>query len=253
MRSTVKSVSNQKERADFGKKRIPRQILDGKTREEHTKLWGDDCLKGTLYCLHKSDKDNPLTYKDISKYIGWEWRTIKNKMNGILKVSILRGVIKDREKYSFSGRRHGLIKCWWFDEDDSISKWTFDELVSAITGSFYKSNTGEPNKCEKALWDIALKIQPGLWKFNGEIIPENKIDGLTPDLINKKHKLIIEHFGVRFHDPDQGEEEDRIKRLGAKGYKALIIWENELKDMNKCEKKIREFIENAIQGRLHIA
>lgn len=234
-----------KDRVDHGKISISnKKILNGKTREEHTKLWEDNCLLGLLYFLHKTNKDNPLTYKDISNNIGWGWRTVGSKMDYVVKRSILRDAVRSRSKTVFD---HGLKnKKYWWIESKVVSGWTFDELVSAVTGSYYKTNTGEPNKCEKALWDIALKIQPGLWRFNGAIIPENKIDGLTPDLINDTHRLIIEHFGERFHDRDQGEEEERIKRLERQGYKVLIIWEDELKDLNKCKKKIKEFIENAI-------
>ena len=239
----AKRLRNQKEHIYFGKKNISRKLLSGQTREEYTKPWEDNCLLGCLYVLHNSDK--PLTYKDIGDRIGWGWRTVKNKMHQVIRRSILENAIKSETRKVYS-RGIKKKKFWWVDSD-LVSTWTFNQLVSAVTGSYYKVDSGEPNKCEKFLLDILFEIQPGLWEFNGERIPENSIDGLYPDIINRSHKLTVDHFGERFHDRDQGEEEKRIKRLQSCGYKSLIIWENELKNRNKCKRKLEEFIiQNAI-------
>jgi hypothetical protein len=242
MKKFPKKLKYQKERLDFGKKPIPKSLLKGMTRDEYTREWEDNCLLGVIYCLHSG---KPMTYKHIGRQIGWGWRTVKNKFNHVIKKSILRTALKEKKlKIYDRGLKNAVF---WSIDNPAYLNLSYNELVSAVTGSFYKTNPGQPNKCEQLLLDIALEIQPDLWKFNGKRIPENSVDGLFPDLINRTHMLTIDHFGERFHDRDVGEEEKRIKRLESQGFKCLIIWENELKDKNKCKKKIKEFIENALQ------
>lgn len=104
----------------------------------------------------------------------------------------------------------------------------------------------KPNKPEKKLIELFNKYNlpyryVGDWSF--------VIEGKNPDFINcNGQKKIIELFGDYWHsDKCKYKKEEYInpekrKVIFAKyGYKTLIIWENELKDVSKIMDKIRGF------------
>lgn len=55
---------------------------------------------------------------------------------------------------------------------------------------------------------------------------------------HKKGKMSNEVWNKIVEDP-----EDRRKIFAEFGYETLVIWENELKNMKKVERKIKKFIE----------
>jgi G:T-mismatch repair DNA endonuclease (very short patch repair protein) len=80
------------------------------------------------------------------------------------------------------------------------------------------------------------------------------IDGKNPDFINEERKMVIEHFGSYWHgekfrqsidDFSTNEEHElqRIQHFEKNGYKCLVIWEHELKDIDKLKEKIKNFME----------
>ena len=106
-----------------------------------------------------------------------------------------------------------------------------------------------PNKPEKCLIKLLNKLLPNEYKFvgNGKII----LDGFCPDFINTNgQKKIIEHFGCYWHKclecgfakrKLRPKDVGRLKTYKKYGYKTLIIWEHELKDLDKVKEKILEF------------
>lgn len=99
-----------------------------------------------------------------------------------------------------------------------------------------------PNHPEKLL----IKLLPKSFKYVG-----NKnlwIERYNPDFINKKTKSIIELFGTYWHNLDSYKKRDKRKlRIYKKyGYKVLIIWQHELRDINKVINKIKRFVNASI-------
>lgn len=95
------------------------------------------------------------------------------------------------------------------------------------------------NKSEKLLNKVLLKILPREYKYigNGKIF----IDGLCPDFINSNgQKKIIELYGTYWHNKVETKKRDkrRLKTYAKYGYKTLIIWEHELKNLEKVKEKI---------------
>ena len=92
-----------------------------------------------------------------------------------------------------------------------------------------RANHVKPNKTELMFESWLNDEFPGEWMFvgDGKVI----INGKCPDFINingKKH--IIEIFGTSWH---KGEDpEDRKKVFSPFGYKTLVIWEKDLKNMD---------------------
>ncbi len=240
---SVKSLHTRKQRLDFGiVKNMSILKEKGLTREEWTRPWDDVPWMGTLYWIHKkSNEGKRLTYQDLQYLTGWRWRTIKNKLHHILLKSPLRTSIKTQNlKYS-------LVK--FYMDTQAFLDLTFEELVRIVRNVTFKNDHTIPNRCEQLVLKWANELFPGEFIWGGGRVPTNKFNGYYPDLRHIDLSLVpvlIEHFGVRYHDEEQVEP--RIERFKEVGLYTLIIWEYELKDKNTCKKKIKEFVEKyAIQ------
>jgi G:T-mismatch repair DNA endonuclease (very short patch repair protein) len=99
-----------------------------------------------------------------------------------------------------------------------------------------------PNKPETLIQTVLNRLYPNEWKYTGDW--SFWINGRNPDFTcTNGKKLLIEHFGTYWHEGDNPEE---LKKIYSEfGYKTLVIWESELKDMKKTESEIKDFIENS--------
>jgi len=100
----------------------------------------------------------------------------------------------------------------------------------------------KPNKPETLLISLLNTLLPKEYKFvgDGHII----LGSYCPDFINcNGQKKIIELYGDYWHNKPDYKERDkrRIKTYTKYGYKTLIIWEHELKDLELLASKIMEF------------
>lgn len=98
----------------------------------------------------------------------------------------------------------------------------------------------KPNKCEKLLIDT-IKRNDLPFEFVG--YGKIHIDGFIPDFINEDKKLVIEFFGDYWHNLSNRQEQDklRFKSYNRNGFKILVIWEHELKDLNSVIFKMKTF------------
>lgn len=106
-----------------------------------------------------------------------------------------------------------------------------------------------PNIPEKTLIKLLKNILPNQYKFigDGKLI----IGGYCPDFINTNgQKKIIEHFGCYWHKCKQcgfgkgklrPKDAGRLKEYNKLGYQTLIVWEHELKNLDKVSDRILEF------------
>lgn len=101
-----------------------------------------------------------------------------------------------------------------------------------------------PNKPESLLIEIFKNLNLE-YEFTGDF--SFIIDGKNPDFVNKKLNKIIEFFGRRYHDvllinetPDE-HEKNRINHFLKNGYDCMIIWEEEILDIENLKKKIVSF------------
>lgn len=95
-----------------------------------------------------------------------------------------------------------------------------------------------PNKPETIVLNILTDLYPSEWKYTGDF--SFMINGKNPDFTNiNGQKKLIELFGDYWH---KGENpQDRIDTFKPFGYDTLVIWESELKDINKVKNKIMKF------------
>ena len=117
-----------------------------------------------------------------------------------------------------------------------------DKVVKATM----EGNSLKPNKPEKILIQMLSKCMPKEYKYvgDGQLI----LGGKCPDFtnINGKKKL-IEFFGDYWHskvitgiEPKKHEKE-RINHFEQYGFDTLIIWEYELKNLEKVKSRIIQF------------
>jgi very-short-patch-repair endonuclease len=99
----------------------------------------------------------------------------------------------------------------------------------------------EQNKVEKYLENLLNDLLPNKYKYVGN--SKYWIKGFNPDFINKKDKKIIEMYGDYWHRKSQIRDIKRLEAYIKSGYKTLVIWEHELKDLNEVSKRIIKFNE----------
>lgn len=114
----------------------------------------------------------------------------------------------------------------------SLKNWQDPEFVKKAR------RKSSPNKPEKFLIKLFQQLLPTEYKYvgNGEFV----LAGKNPDFINiNGQKKIIELYGDYWHKDD--DPQDRINLFARYGYQTLVIWERELKDIEKLSKKVLIF------------
>jgi hypothetical protein len=97
----------------------------------------------------------------------------------------------------------------------------------------------KPNKPETLILNILENFYPGEWKYTGDF--SFTINGKCPDFVNcNGQKKCIEFNGTYWHRDDIPGEREKI--FAEFGYDTLIIWENEMKNMDLVIKKIHDFV-----------
>jgi len=116
--------------------------------------------------------------------------------------------------------------------------WNNKNYANRMRKKLLKALLKSPNKKEKYL----IQVLPKEYRFvgNGQVI----IEGFNPDFINFKKKKIIELYGDYWHNRKEIKERDKRKKLvySRCGYKVLVIWEHELRNINKLKEKISKYI-----------
>lgn len=121
-------------------------------------------------------------------------------------------------------------------------KWQDEEFKEKTRRTMFEARKITPNIPEKTIIKLLKKILPKEYKFvgDGKVI----LGGFNPDFINcNGQKKIIEHYGTYWHNRPELIKRDkkRIRTYKELGYSTLIIWEHELKHLDKVTKKILEF------------
>jgi G:T-mismatch repair DNA endonuclease (very short patch repair protein) len=100
-----------------------------------------------------------------------------------------------------------------------------------------KGGRTKPNKLESYLSQMLQQFCPNEWKYvgDGEVI----IGGKCPDFINiNGKKQVIEFMGNYWHPLFDGA--NRIEHYKQYGFECFVIWQDELKDIEKLTKKVKK-------------
>ncbi len=127
-------------------------------------------------------------------------------------------------------------------------RWRNIEFKEKMIKKIAKAVNIYPNKIELKLYKILQKMNLKMFILNVQI--KKIIGGKIPDFIDKKNKRIIEVFGDYWHSNKHIKkfgtfvDTEKGRKLYFKnfGYKTLIIWEHELKNIKNVKQKIRGFI-----------
>ena len=147
------------------------------------------------------------------------------------------------EKNGFYGKHH---------TEETIEKLRRNSIESFDNQEFVKkykegmeSVHESPNKAEIYILDIPNNLFPNEYEFVGNYVLW--IGGKNPDFINKSKNKIIEHFGVRWHSKEitgtdtKTHEKERVDHFKSYGYDTLVIWEDELKNIDDLKEKLKLF------------
>lgn len=115
--------------------------------------------------------------------------------------------------------------------------WEDPEIVAKRFAGLKK----KPNKPEQRLIDIFSRCLPQ-FQYNGDFSLGITLGGLIPDFVNVNGKKeVIELLGDYFHSPEvigdrwQGSELGKVMLYNSLGYRCLILWESELRELNEDE------------------
>lgn len=116
--------------------------------------------------------------------------------------------------------------------------WQDPEWAARRVRQIVRAHHIRPTKPEVILLNLLETHFPDEWKYVGD--GAFIIGRLNPDFVNVNgQKQVIELFGNYWHK--QEEEQERIDIFSGYGFATLIIWENELANIESVVGKLMEF------------
>ncbi len=189
---------------------------------------GSTCSRKCSYFLRGQKMS--IIAKEYKHSLGKTWKVkdttkIKNKWKD---AAYREKQLKSLKEKIWENKEYQKI-----NSETSSRLWKNDEYVKKQI----KSRKLTPNKAELSLNFILNNILPDKYRFvgNGEFI----LAGKCPDFVDNDSNKIIELYGNYWHRHDNPSH--RIDLFKKHGYKTLIIWEKELKDLKKLKQNILLF------------
>lgn len=234
-----------------------------KLSETHKRLYKEGKLKPVRYWLGKESPNKGKSYEEIhgkskakelkenlrqvrikeSKWKGFDNPSIKYKKNYLEAIRSIESrklkSLKLRQKWKNIKFRNKQLQSLKKRYDDPKYLKRQIEILRKISPQAQKLR---PNNLEISIMNILNKLYPNRFEYS------EFVEGLFPDFIDKKNKIIIEIFGEYWHKNKKSIkwyhiESKRKEYFESKGYRILILWENEIKkDLEKIKEKIRKFI-----------
>ena len=157
-----------------------------------------------------------------------------------------------KEYYCIICKEKICYQTWKYGKKLCIScsrklNWQDKKYRNTVVKNVLKGLKISPNKPETLLIKLFKQLRLN-FKYIGNGI--KIIGGFSPDFINIKNKKIIEFFGCYWHKCKtcgfgerkiQPKDVGRLHEYHKAGYQTLIVWEHELKDLNKLIVKILNF------------
>jgi len=211
--------SNQKNReAHIGKhhSKITKRKMSEAKKGENNSFYGKYHTKKTIMKMRESHRRENLSEETIEK---------------------MRQVARNRYHSKKTRKRVGIA---------SKKRWQNPEYRERILRAISTGAKDKPTKPERRLRNRLNHLFPSEYKFVGD--GTFWIGGKNPDFINvNSQKKVIELFGTYWHSfvktgrTKKQEENQRIKHFAQYGFKILIVWQNELKNIKRLRTKLIEF------------
>jgi hypothetical protein len=157
----------------------------------------------------------------------WRGRKHSEASKAVIKQKRTLQICSEETKDKMSS---AMLAVWANLTEEEKNFWVY-KIRS--TGAILK-----PNKPETFLINLLNKMYPGEWKYTGDA--SFMINGKSPDFTNcNGKKKLIELFGDYWH---QGQTpQDRSDVFKPYGYETLVIWEHELKNIERLKFRINKF------------
>jgi G:T-mismatch repair DNA endonuclease (very short patch repair protein) len=219
-----------------GNKKLPREI----------RICKNLSCSNTFQC----SVNDPRGYCSVS--CGTKSRVVWNKGKKGLQRARNKGLTKETDSRVAKHANNNKGKHFYTQEmirsscKMKLDSWQNPEWREKQLKAILKGCGIKPTKPEILLNSILQQLFPNQYKYvgDGQVI----IGGKCPDFINiNGQKKIIELFGDYWHSKKitgrtkLKEERQRIKHFSRYGYQTLIIWESELKDIDRLIKRIIKF------------
>ena len=213
--------------------------LKGVYVEGHRHKGSDNSMFGKTHSNKAKEKIKLKVVERVNN--GWK-SPLKNKTRSEKDIkSITEGIIKAMArpevkkkmcvpKTKEHRKKLSIIKKKQFQDPVWVKNWVSKMSV-------------KPTKPEQQLIDL-IKENNFPFEFVGDF--KFWINGKNPDFKHKTDKKLIELFSV-FHDPKVFDvkwhrtEKGTRKIYERNGYKVLILWQDELKDLEAVEDRIEQF------------
>lgn len=199
---------------------------------------------------HPSFKNKKPKCIDCKKKICYGCKRCQKCYHKLLKGKNCPNYIDGRcskKYYCVSCKKKITYKTWIYGTKhckSCASKNSWKKNRNLIIKSALKGLYHHPNKPEQLLIKLFKKLKLS-YNYNGN--GKKIIGGFCPDFINYNgQKKIIELFGDYWHKLPNYIKRDkrRLKKYSKLGYKTLIVWEKEFKNINRLEHKILKFNRN---------
>jgi len=206
-----------------------------KLSEEHkTKIRLSMLGKNRRPCSEEKKKLISQNHSHISPWLNGMPEEIKKRISlantGRIRTSETRKLMSEKRSSFFRKYPEHKERL----REIGLELWKNPEHVNKIM----VGRSIRPNKPETVILNILTDLYPNEWKYTGDF--SFMINGKNPDFTNiNGQKKLIELFGDYWH---KGENpQDRINIFKKFGYDTLVIWESELKNIEKVKRKIQKF------------
>ena len=233
---TIKKGKHLSPRTEFKKGQVP--WIKGKNHSEVSKKKMSKAKEGYVtWIVGKKHRDESIRKMSKSHKGCKAW-------NKGLKSPEMSERNKDKEfiKKRTEGIRRKVKTKEWKENNKRLLSKVHNDIE--IQKRRFKAISAKPNKSEKKLIELINQNNlPYKYTGNGDFIIGKK----CPDFVNVNgQKKIIELFGEWWHlkkpDIPYNRTEFGTKAIYSQyGFKTLVIWESELKDMDKVLERIKNF------------
>ena len=128
-------------------------------------------------------------------------------------------------------------------ENSELARKSSERMKNGGALKARKANQSRPNKPEKIIINLIKQYNLNfIYVGNSKKWFKGETQSFNPDFINEDKKKIVEFFGNYWHKNTKEDDKERLKTYTKYGYKTIIIWENELKNLDEIKNKISNFI-----------
>lgn len=189
---------------------------------------------------HTAESKKKMSTVQKGKIISKEQRIEISKAHKGIKENL---TLEQRQKRgeAHKGNKYCLGKTAW-NRGKPMCQETKDKIIAKWNDPVYiikqqKALHNRPNKPEKELYNILDTYFPDTYTYTGDF--GFMLGGKNPDFTNMDEKKTIDLYGDYFHKGENPQE--RIDYFKKFGYKSLVIWECELKNINLLKSKLLNF------------